>query len=240
MEILLSDGLPFDAAATACTAAGQASAITPRQVGVRTWFRAAWMGLSTCRLLPHVLFLLGTDGGAMVRQDLIVWARILHQPAPDKFSDLLRTFVYFMTFTKEFRNLFYLRCGHAARLFAPLCPRLHGLEIECPSIGPGLFIQHGENTFVSARRIGANCWIGRHVVIGYSNETDMPALGDNVRVFAGAKIIGRVEVGDNATVGLNTVVTGNVAPGTTVLGVPGRVIWRKGAAPIGQARDATA
>jgi hypothetical protein len=47
-----------------------------------------------------------------------------------------------------------------------------------------------------------------------------------VNIFPGAKIIGKVSIGHNATIGLNTVVLHDVEPYTTVLGVPARVVWR--------------
>jgi serine O-acetyltransferase len=65
------------------------------------------------------------------------------------------------------------------------------------------------------------------VTIGYSNVTDRPTIGDNVKISPGAKLVGKVKVGDNAVVGLNTVVIANVPANCTVFGIPGQVIWRK-------------
>lgn len=154
--------------------------------------------------------------------DLVRWADLCEHWTPRGRRDFIYFFLRFMTFENEFRNVFYLRVGKAAWPIRWLCPRLVTLEIESPSIGPGFFIQHGDNTYVSAASIGANCWIGRHVVIGYSNDTDRPEIGDNVKIYAGAKIIGKIKVGDNAVIGLNTVVIDNVAPNVTLLGVPGK------------------
>ncbi len=122
--------------------------------------------------------------------------------------------------------MFYLRFGRRAKIFAWLCSPLASLQIEPTSIGPGLFIQHGISTLVSAESIGANCWINQHVVVGYSNENDRPTIGDNVRICSGAKIVGKLRIGDNATIGLNTVVINDVPDGATVLGVPGKVLWK--------------
>jgi len=188
-------------------------------------FRRLRLLLSALRLIPHMVLLRLNLGGALVRADLAQWAKRLGLGEPQSDWDYALLFVTFMTFTPEFRNVFYLRCGTKAWLLSWLCPRLNSLDIVCPSIGPGLFIQHGENTFVTAESIGENCWIGRHVVIGYSNETDYPTIGDNVRIYAGAKIIGKIKIGDNATIGLNTVITQDVAPHATMLGVPGKVVW---------------
>jgi serine O-acetyltransferase len=189
-------------------------------------FRRLRIAVSCPRLIPHILILLRAGRGSVMWADLIRWAELVHLAAPQTVGDFVGLFITLMTFKREYRTVFYLRAGTKARVLYWMCPRLRDLDIERTKIGPGLFIQHGNSTFVSAQSIGANCWIGRHVVIGYSNETDRPTIGNNVRIFAGAKIIGNITIGDNATIGLNTVVAGNVAPDTTVLGVPGRAIWK--------------
>lgn len=189
-------------------------------------FRRTRMGISLIRLLPHLAIFHACRNNTILRADIERWVELLHLPPARSTLQTLSYFVMFMTFTKEFRNVFYLRAGPAARLLTWLCPRLGSLDIAPAEIGPGLFIQHGEGTYVSANRIGRNCWIGRQVVVGYSNETDMPTIGNNVRILAGAKIIGKVTIGDGATIGLNTVIMQDVPPGATMLGVPGKVIWK--------------
>lgn len=186
------------------------------------------MTISALRLWPHVLVMLTSRNRGIVEADLTRWAEICGHRTLRRTSDFIRVFIRFMTFEDEFRNLFYLRVGKLGWPIRWMCPRLVSLEIESPSIGPGFFIQHGDNTFVSAASIGANCWIGRHVVIGYSNETDRPVIGNNVRIYAGAKIIGKITIGDNAVIGLNTVVIDHVPPNVTVLGVPGKVMGLPG------------
>ena len=51
-----------------------------------------------------------------------------------------------------------------------------------------------------------------------------PTLGDGVVVGAGAKVLGPFTVGAGAKVGSNAVVTKEVPPGATVVGIPGRII----------------
>jgi serine O-acetyltransferase len=184
------------------------------------------MALSSVRLLPHIILFRCSRNRLLMQADMRAWAPAMGLGNPKVATDWLWLFIFLMTFTPEFRNLFYLRAGRWSRLCAILCPRLSSLDIAPTTIGPGLFIQHGECTYVSARRIGANCWIGRQVVVGYAGEDQYPTIGDNVRIFAGAKIVGNVTIGDGATIGLNTVITDNVPAGATMLGVPGRVIWR--------------
>lgn len=54
-----------------------------------------------------------------------------------------------------------------------------------------------------------------------------PTLGNNVVVGAGAKVLGPFTVGEGAKVGSNAVVTKEVPPGATVVGIPGRIIMRE-------------
>ena len=191
------------------------------------WFvRQLRRGLSTIRLVPHIVILLAAPAGKLVQQDLARWADILGLGTSGPAWPTVSIFIDCMTFTPEFRNVFYLRTGLLGRAFAWLCPKLRSLDIAPADIGPGLFIQHGEGTFVSARRIGQNCWIARQVVIGYSNTTDTPTIGNNVTILSGAKIVGDITVGDNATIGLNTVIVQNVPCGATMIGVPGKMVWQ--------------
>jgi serine O-acetyltransferase len=131
----------------------------------------------------------------------------------------------------EFRSLFYYRIKGSfpvRALLKSLAPPLSSLYIHTPEIGPGLFIQHGFATIIAANRIGRNCWINQQVTIGYSDAMGCPTLGDNVHVYAGAKIIGGVTVGDNVNVGANAVVVKDVPHNCTVVGVPARIVRQGG------------
>lgn len=68
-------------------------------------------------------------------------------------------------------------------------------------------------------KIGENVEIYQNVTIGMKNG-GYPTIGDNVKIYAGAAIIGEVHIGDNVTVGANSVVIDDVESDTTVAGVP--------------------
>ena len=51
-----------------------------------------------------------------------------------------------------------------------------------------------------------------------------PTVRDRVVVGAGAKVIGAVEVGENARIGAGSVVVTNVPANATVVGVPGHIV----------------
>jgi serine O-acetyltransferase len=137
-------------------------------------------------------------------------------------------FINLMTFYPEFRNLFYYRLGWFSRTLYFFCRPMSTLYIRTKSIGPGLFIQHGFATIISAEKIGRNCWINQQVTIGYSNDTDCPVIGDNVAIYAGAKIVGKVKIGNNSVIGANTVVTKDVPDNCVVVGRSSYILRRNG------------
>lgn len=74
--------------------------------------------------------------------------------------------------------------------------------------------------------IGDDCMIMQQVTIGMIGDGEVPVLGHNIYVGAGAKIIGKVNVGEGARIGANAVVTRDVPRGCTAVGVPARLIDR--------------
>jgi serine O-acetyltransferase len=55
-----------------------------------------------------------------------------------------------------------------------------------------------------------------------------PTIEDNVVVGGGAKILGNIVVGKNCRIGAGSVVLRNVPENSTVVGVPGHIIFREG------------
>ena len=73
--------------------------------------------------------------------------------------------------------------------------------------------------------IGKNCMIGQGVTIGgKSGWYEVPVIGDNVIINAGAKIIGPVKIGDNVEIGANAVVVKDVPSNCVVAGIPARIL----------------
>ena len=99
-------------------------------------------------------------------------------------------------------------------------------------IGKGLCFSHYGAVAINASAIiGSNCLILQGVTIGEvrrEGESFVPIIGNNVVIFAGAKIIGDVKIGNNVVVGANAVVTHDVCSNAVVAGIPARVISMKG------------
>ena len=114
---------------------------------------------------------------------------------------------------------------------------LTGIQISPDAhIGPGLYIPHGGYMVVGEGRVGRNCNLYQGVTLGLSVDTlggpdfqpRVPTLGDGVWVFPGAVIVGDVTVGDDAAVSANSLVVRDVPPGGVVMGVPARLVSRRG------------
>jgi serine O-acetyltransferase len=85
----------------------------------------------------------------------------------------------------------------------------------------GCIVIHGDSV------IGDDCLIRHGVTLGNTGYKDLygaPTLGNRVQIGAGAKLLGRITVGDDAIVGANAVVTRDVPEHAIVGGVPARLL----------------
>jgi serine O-acetyltransferase len=126
------------------------------------------------------------------------------------------------------RKLFFLArlISHAGRFFT-------GIEIHPGAvIGRRFFIDHGMGVVIGeTTEIGDDCTLYHGVTLGgtsWAKEKRHPTLGNNVVVGSGAKVLGPFKVGDNSKIGSNSVVVREVPADSTVVGVPGRVVYSNG------------
>jgi serine O-acetyltransferase len=116
--------------------------------------------------------------------------------------------------------------SHIARFFT-------GIEIHPGAqIGKGVFIDHGMGIVIGETAIvGDYSLIYQGVTLGGTGkETGKrhPTVGENVVVGAGAKILGNIQIGNNVRIGAGSVVLQDVPSNCTVVGVPGRIVYRSG------------
>lgn len=98
------------------------------------------------------------------------------------------------------------------------------------TIGRNLFIDHGFVVIGETSIIGDNVTIYQGSTLGGTNPTNgqggkrHPTIGDGVIISLGAAVLGPITVGAGAKVGANAVVTKDVAPGATVVGIPAKPV----------------
>jgi serine O-acetyltransferase len=106
--------------------------------------------------------------------------------------------------------------------FARLSLFLTGADIApAAEIGPGLLISHGVGIVIGGyARIGAGATILHAVTIGGpypSRRREMPTLGDEVFLGAGATVIGDIQIGDRVFIGAGAMVTEDVPDDSVVV-----------------------
>jgi serine O-acetyltransferase len=112
-----------------------------------------------------------------------------------------------------------------------------GIELpRSTRIGPGLYIGHfGGITLSPDATLGSNCTIGQNITIGtwgFDEARGAPAIGDNTYIAPGARLFGKIVVGNNVKVGANAVIYKNVPDDAIVALDPGfQIISMKGNIP---------
>ncbi len=138
--------------------------------------------------------------------------------------------------------LFFHRFAHwLFKIGIPFFPRfishlsrfLTGIEIHPGAqIGQGVFIDHGMGVVIGETAIiGDYCLIYQGVTLGGTGkETGKrhPTLGENVVIGGGAKVLGNIQIGNDVRIGAGSVVLRDVPSNCTVVGIPGRIVYRSG------------
>ena len=125
---------------------------------------------------------------------------------------------------------FYLqRWFVTARFISQLARFLTGIEIHPgATIGERLFIDHGLGVVIGeTAEIGDDVLLYQGVTLGGTgNEVGKrhPTVGNRVVVGTGAAVLGNIKLGDDVKVGAGSVVVHSVPEGSTVVGIPGRVV----------------
>ena len=107
---------------------------------------------------------------------------------------------------------------------------LTGIEIHPAAIiGRRFFIDHGMGVVIGeTSEVGDNVFIYHGVTLGglsTKNGKRHPTIGSNVVIGAGAQVLGPTLVGSYTKIGSGSVVLQHVPEYSTVIGVPGRIVF---------------
>ncbi|WP_210802609.1 serine O-acetyltransferase [Ideonella aquatica] len=83
-------------------------------------------------------------------------------------------------------------------------------------IGDGVVLGQGVTIYQGVTLGGAR--------LGDYAEGNYPVIGSNVTIFAGAIVVGRVNIGDGVTIGANAVVLTDITEYSVAVGAPARCI----------------
>lgn len=122
--------------------------------------------------------------------------------------------------------------GLLSKVFALLNQILFGCDIaRGAQIEGGLYLPHPNGVVIGEFvKIGKNCIVHQGVTLGArgeEHENTNPIIGNEVEIATGAKILGRVYLGDYARIGANAVVLKDVPTGAVAVGIPARIVRQR-------------
>jgi len=175
--------------------------------------------------MPHLLSLIREDVSNVMEHDPAAKSRLEVFLC---YSGLHAVWFYRVTHWLWNHRLFL-----AGRWLSQAARLLTGIEIHPGAkIGRRLFIDHGMGVVIGETSIvGDDVTLYQGVTLGGTGKEHgkrHPTLEDNVVVGGGAKLLGNIVVGKNCRIGAGSVVLRNVPENSTVVGVPGHIIFREG------------
>ena len=139
-----------------------------------------------------------------------------------KYTFKLRVYKYILSkrISNKFRVLFTYKLKRVTYKY--------GIQIPIETnVGKGILIRHFGGIFVNPDcYIGDNLTISQGVTIGINNG-GVPTIGNNVYRAPGAKVIGKINIGNNVVIGVNAVVTKDIPDNAVVAGNPMKILYYK-------------
>src|SRR4051812_14665993 len=119
------------------------------------------------------------------------------------------------------------------RFLSHIARWLTGIEIHPGAkIGRRLFIDHGMGVVIGeTAMVGDDVTLYQGVTLGGTGKEKgkrHPTIEDDVVIGGGAKVLGNITIGRNCRIGAGSVVLRNVPAESTVVGVPGHIVFREG------------
>jgi len=175
--------------------------------------------------MPHLLSLIREDVATVMERDPAAKSRL---EVFICYSGLHAVWFYRVNHWLWNHRLFL-----AGRWLSQVARLLTGIEIHPGAkIGRRLFIDHGMGVVIGeTASVGDDVTLFQGVTLGGTGKEHgkrHPTIEDSVVVGGGAKILGNIIVGRNSRIGAGSVVLRNVPEHSTVVGVPGHIIFREG------------
>jgi serine O-acetyltransferase len=118
-----------------------------------------------------------------------------------------------------------------------------GIELPCETkIGRRFKIEHFGGIIVSGDAVfGDDVLIRNGVTVGLrtTGRRGSPFIGNRVDIGAGAKLLGGITVGDDVVIGANAVVIKDVPSNSVAVGIPARILPRRGIQQIQRSEEST-
>jgi serine O-acetyltransferase len=120
-----------------------------------------------------------------------------------------------------------------ARAMSQVGRLITGIEIHPGAqIGRRFFVDHGMGVVIGETTIvGDDVTLYQGVTLGGTGKEvgkRHPTIGSNVVIGAGARVLGNITIGENSRVGAGSVVLRDVPDNSTIVGVPGHIVFRAG------------
>jgi serine O-acetyltransferase len=117
------------------------------------------------------------------------------------------------------------------RVMKILSQILTGIDLPCEAVvGRRFRIEHFGGIIISGDAVlGDDVVVRNGVTIGLKRRDDpgSPIIGNRVDIGAGAKLLGKIRIGDDVLIGANAVVITDVPANSIAVGVPARILPRK-------------
>ena len=166
----------------------------------------------------------------LIKEDIEV--AVEKDPAARSFLEVLLLYpgVHALIGYRFAHVLWKLGLKFLARFVSYFMRWLTGIEIHPAAIiGKRFFIDHGMGVVIGeTSEVGDNVFIYHGVTLGGLSTKKgkrHPTIGSNVVIGAGAQVLGPTRIGDYTKIGSGSVVLEHVPEYSTVIGVPGRVVF---------------
>jgi serine O-acetyltransferase len=169
----------------------------------------------------------------LMREDIA--AVLDHDPAARSRLEvvLLYSGLHAMWWYRIYHSLWQHGWFFVARALSQVSRFLSGIEIHPgATIGRRFFIDHGMGVVIGeTAEVGDDVTIYQGVTLGGTSLDPgkrHPTIRDRVVIGSGAKILGNITIGENCRIGAGSVVLRDVPADSTVVGVPGHIVFRNG------------